>query len=355
MKNAVARWVFASALAIGLAFASSNAVLAQDKVRFQNLALAIIDEQHRFGVEQRRMIKEKGELHQHKNNSQQTHFLSMTATPIPRSLALMLYGDLAVSRIRELPAGRKPIHTTLIEPAQRDQAYQTIRAEVQKGRQVFVICPLIAPTEISDDSEHSIPVTDTQTEKKTVLTEYEHLSKKIFPDLTIGFLHGKLKGDEKDAIMTKFANNELSILVATSVVEVGVNIPNATIMMIEGADRFGLAQLHQFRGRVGRSDHQSYCFLFTDSRSPSTKERLQFFASCRDGFALAEKDLELRGPGDVYGTEQSGMHILKLATLRDSELLEKARHYAQTYVSRLQEFPTLQKRIAAWEHDAHFE
>ncbi len=320
--------------------------LLSDGVEFNNLGLVIVDEQHRFGVEQRRTIKEKGE---------HAHFLSMTATPIPRSLALMIYGDLEVSMLNELPAGRKPIATRLVEAHNRQKAYDFIRAEVQKGRQVFVICPLITLEEPSEDELPQRSLFDATSEKKTVMSEYKKLSEIIFPELQVGFLHGKMKGDEKDSVMKKFAANELQILVSTSVVEVGVNIPNATVMMIEGAERFGLAQLHQFRGRVGRSDHQSYCFLFTDSRSPKSAERLKFFETCRDGFKLAEKDLEIRGPGQVYGLEQSGMQELRLAKLTDTELVKLARDSARSLAPRLSEFPLLIKRVSDWETQAHFE
>jgi ATP-dependent DNA helicase RecG len=320
--------------------------LLSDGVEFNNLGLVIVDEQHRFGVEQRRTIKEKGE---------HAHFLSMTATPIPRSLALMIYGDLEVSMLNELPAGRKPIITRLVEAHNRQKAYDFIRAEVQKGRQVFVICPLITIEEPSEDELPQRSLFDASSEKKTVMSEYKKLSENIFPELRVGFLHGKMKSDEKDLVMKNFAANELQILVSTSVVEVGVNIPNATVMMIEGAERFGLAQLHQFRGRVGRSDHQSYCFLFTDSRSPKSAERLKFFETCRDGFKLAEKDLEIRGPGQVYGLEQSGMQELQLAKLTDTELVKLARDSARSLAPRISEFPLLAQRVSDWETQAHFE
>lgn len=320
--------------------------LLSDGVEFKRLGVVIVDEQHRFGVQQRRTIKEKG-VH--------AHFLSMTATPIPRSLALMIYGDLEVSLIRELPIGRKPIITQLVEPHAREKAYEFIRAEIVKGRQVFVVCPLITTEEPSDEEPRRLAAFDLSTEKKTVLSEYKMLSETIFPDLKVGFLHGKLKSDEKEAVMKKFAANEINILVSTSVVEVGVNIPNATVMMIEGAERFGLAQLHQFRGRVGRSSHQSYCLLFTSSRSTKSQERLKFFESCSDGFKLAEKDLELRGPGEVYGLEQSGMQELTLAKLTDTDLIKLARDSAQKFAPRLAEFPALAKRMTDWEMRAHLE
>jgi ATP-dependent DNA helicase RecG len=235
-------------------------------VEFQKIGLVIVDEQHRFGVEQRREIKERS-----LDKTVVPHFLSMTATPIPRSFALALYGDLDLSLIQELPPGRKPIKTRLVEPRNREKAYQFIHEQIKQGRQAFVICPLI---ELGEEDRNRAAGGLILDEKKTVLDEYEKLSKKIFPDLRVGFLHGKLKAKEKNETMSKFAAGELDILVSTSVVEVGVNIPNASVIIIEGAERFGLAQLHQFRGRVGRSNHQSYCLLFTDTDSQKAKERL---------------------------------------------------------------------------------
>jgi ATP-dependent DNA helicase RecG len=319
--------------------------LLSDGVEFKKLGLVIVDEQHRFGVEQRRIIKEKGHG---------AHFLSMTATPIPRSLALMIYGDLDVSLINQLPPGRKKITTRLVETNKRDQAYQFICEQVNQGRQVFVICPLIEKPDTGDQAE-SLIVRDATDDKKTVMSEYKKLSETIFPDLKVGFVHGKLKPDEKEEVMKKFTDNEISILVSTSVVEVGVNIPNATVMMIEGADRFGLAQLHQFRGRVGRSDHQSYCFLFTDSFSKKVAERLKFFEQCHDGFKLAEKDLEIRGPGEVYGREQSGMMQLRLATLTDTEIIKKAREAAHRIVPDLEKYPKVLEKMKKWKEEVHLE
>lgn len=308
--------------------------LITEDVHFKNLGLVIVDEQHRFGVMQRKVIKEKGKG---------VHFLSMTATPIPRSLALMLYGDLDVSIINELPVGRKKIITRLVEPMNRDKAYTFIREQVQKGRQVFVVCPLIEENPSA------------QSEKKSVMVEYEKLSKKIFPELKVAFLHGKLKPTEKESIMGDFKDNKTNILVATSVIEVGVNIPNASVMMIEGADRFGLAQLHQFRGRVGRSDHQSYCLLFTDSFSKVAEERLKYFETHHDGFSLAEKDLEIRGPGEIFGTEQSGAMQLRLAKLTDRELVKAARDAAKDILQHLSDHPALQKTLQEVEKSIHLE
>jgi ATP-dependent DNA helicase RecG len=315
-----------------------------ENVLFKKLGLVIVDEQHRFGVEQRRIIKEKGEG---------AHFLSMTATPIPRSLALMIYGDLDVSIISELPPGRKKILTRLVEPRNRTKAYQFIHDQVKEGRQVFVVCPLI-------ENEQIIPRlggvgVGGANEKKSVLQEYKKLSETIFPDLRIGYLHGKMKPEEKESVMNKFSTHEIDIMVSTSVIEVGVNIPNASVMMIEGAERFGLAQLHQFRGRVGRSSHQSYCLLFTDSVSTKVEERLKFFETCHDGFKLAEKDLEIRGPGEVYGTEQSGMMHLRLAKLTDQTIIKKAREAAHELSGHIQDYPNVIARIKKWQEVVHLE
>ncbi|PLX28462.1 DNA helicase RecG [Candidatus Parcubacteria bacterium] len=312
----------------------THALLTHD-VEFKNLGLVIVDEQHRFGVDQRKTIREKSG-----DTDTVPHFLSMTATPIPRSFALTLYGDLDLSIIKHMPQGRKPVQTRLVDPHNRNKAYTFIKDQVKKGRQVFVVCPLIEEK-------------DTSTEKKSVMAEYEKLSKQIFPDLTISYLHGKMLSKEKDTVMQKFSDGEIDILVSTSVVEVGVDIPNASVMMIEGAERFGLAQLHQFRGRVGRSSHQSYCFLFTDSTTDKSKKRLKLFESTTDGFKLAEHDLELRGPGEVYGMAQSGMMHLRLATLSDKELIKLARE-----VSRgidFEKYPDLYDKVGEWEDKVHLE
>lgn len=312
----------------------------------KKLGLVVVDEQHRFGVEQRKLIKQKG---------LGTHFLSMTATPIPRSLALMIYGDLDVSVINEMPPGRKPIITKIVEPAKRDKAYQFIREQVKQGRQVFVICPLIEQKKEEDEIEIINYPANPSNEKRSVLSEYEKLSKQIFPDLQVGYLHGKLKPAEKDKIMDDFKNKKIDILVSTSVIEVGVDIPNASVMMIEGAESFGLAQLHQFRGRVGRSSHQSYCLLFSSSFSQKTLERLKYFENNHDGFKLAEKDLEMRGPGEVYGTEQSGEMNLHLAKLADRELIKKAREAAKIIVLNLDKYSGVMKKAKDWENKVHLE
>jgi ATP-dependent DNA helicase RecG len=287
--------------------------LIQRHVTFRDLAFVIVDEQHRFGVLQRTTLRGKGGA---------PHMLVMSATPIPRSLGLTIYGDLDISVIDELPPGREPIQTRWLLPRERERAYSFLRSQVAKGHQVFILYPLI---EESD-----------KVEARAAVEEYERLQQTIFPDLRLGLLHGKLKGREKDAVMTSFHQADIDILVSTSVIEVGIDVPNATIMMIEGADRFGLAQLHQFRGRVGRGAHQSYCLLLSDNASPddpktkATWERLKALEETQDGFVLAEKDLELRGPGDFFGVRQSGLPALRLASLSDVRVLEQARAEAQT-------------------------
>ncbi|MCX6796488.1 MAG: ATP-dependent DNA helicase RecG [Candidatus Falkowbacteria bacterium] len=314
--------------------------LIQENISFKNLALVIIDEQHRFGVEQRKALTEKSNLGENKS----PHLLSMTATPIPRSLALALYGDLAVSLIDELPEGRKKILTKIVEENKRQKAYEFIREQIKSGRQVFVICPLI---DISD-----------KLGVKSVKEEYEKLDKKIFPELAIGCLHGKLKPREKEGIMKNFLENKIKILVSTSVVEVGVDVPNATVMMIEGADRFGLAQIHQFRGRVGRSSFQSYCFLFTDSEADRTLKRLKALETIDNGFELAKIDLKFRGPGEMYGTEQKGFPELKIASLFDYRLMKLARDAAEKIIIQdesLYSFSLLKGKFGEMEKKVHLE
>jgi len=331
--------------------------LLSEGVEFGNLGLVIVDEQHRFGVEQRRLMKKKGN---------RSHFLSMTATPIPRSLALTLYGDLDLSVINEMPPGRKKILTRAVEPAKREKAYAFIKEQIKQGRQCFVICPLIIENQklktedsrLSDDNSIfnlQSSILSPNTDRKSVMAEHEKLSKDVFQEFKVGYLHGKMKPKEKEEAMVKFAAGETNLLVSTSVVEVGVNVPNATVMMIEGAGRFGLAQLHQFRGRVGRSDWQSYCFLFLDIESQKIKERLEFFEKNHDGFALAEKDLEMRGPGQVYGTLQSGMMQFRLAKLTDRELIKKSREAAKEIVHDIDKYPSVLKKVREWEEEVHLE
>jgi ATP-dependent DNA helicase RecG len=266
-------------------YIGTHALLEKD-VHFKKLALVIIDEQHRFGVEQRARLINAGK--------RVPHLLSLSATPIPRSLQLAFYGELDASRIQTKPTGRKPIMTKFVNPENRMAAYDFIRKQIQNGRQVFVITPLI------EESENS--------QTKSAILEKENIQK-LFPEFRTGLLHGKLKSREKENVMEDFLNNKIQILVSTSVVEVGVDVPNASVMLIEGAERFGLSQLHQFRGRVGRSGHQSYCFVFSEKTDVETKNRLDIFCKTLDGFKLAEADLKLRGFGEIYGQEQSGWNF----------------------------------------------
>ncbi|MFH1841313.1 MAG: ATP-dependent DNA helicase RecG [Candidatus Nealsonbacteria bacterium] len=322
--------------------------LIQDKVKFGNLALVVLDEQHRFGVEQR------AKLCKNKNGQVKNipHLLSMTATPIPRTLALTIYGDLDISLIDELPKGRKKVITKVITQEERKNSYSFIRKEVKKGRQIFVICPRI------EQSQKEKKDALGWSEVKAVKEEYEKLSKEIFPDLKVGQLHGKMAGKEKERTMKDFKNKKIDILVSTSVVEVGVDIPNATVMMIEGAERFGLSQLHQFRGRVGRSKYQSYCFLFADSATQKTKQRLRALTTCENGFELAEKDLKIRGPGVFSGTRQWGMPDIVMDSLMDMALVEKTKQTAKELLEKdpsLKEYPQLQERLKEFREMTHFE
>jgi ATP-dependent DNA helicase RecG len=264
--------------------------------------LAITDEQHRFGVAQRAALRQKG---------YNPHMLVMTATPIPRSLALTVYGDLDSSIIDEMPPGRRPVQTRVLLPTERERAYGFVRSQIERGRQAFIICPLVEESE--------------KIEAKAAVEEHRRLQNQIFPNLRLGLLHGRMKGEEKEGVMGQFVRGELDILVSTSVVEVGIDVPNASVMLIEGANRFGLAQLHQFRGRVGRGEHESYCVLIADSTTAASEERLAAVEETDDGFALAETDLELRGPGEFFGTRQSGLPDLRVAGLADVRLLEIAR------------------------------
>lgn len=316
--------------------------LLQDKINFNRLGLVIIDEQHRFGVSQRAKLLQSNQL---------PHFLSMTATPIPRTLMLTVFGDLDISTIRELPPGRQKIITKIVLPDDRQNSYKFMRQEIKNGRQAFVICPRI---EQSNETQNQ----NIKLETKTVKEEYSKLSEKIFPDLKIAMLHGKMKAKEKEETMNKFKNNETNILISTSVIEVGMDIPNASVMMIEGADRFGLAQLHQFRGRIGRGHHQSYCFLMADSENKLSNERLRALIKSDNGFELAERDLELRGPGDFLGSRQSGMPDLIFASSIDIFLLEKTRKYAADILSKdpgLKYHPLLKNQVQKIQKETHLE
>lgn len=310
--------------------------LIQENIKFNNLALVIIDEQHRFGVQQRQELLKKS------GSQFMPHLLSMTATPIPRSLALALYGELDLSIIKEMPKDRKPVLTRIVPEEKREKAYDFIRGQIKNGRQVFVICPLI-------DLSDKLGV-------KSVKEEFIKLDKHIFPDLKIGLLHGQLKPKEKEDIMQKFMAGEIKILVSTSVVEVGVDVPNAAVIMIEGAERFGLAQLHQFRGRVGRSIFQSYCFLFSENESEKTVKRLKALENCFDGFTLAKIDLKFRGPGEIYGLAQKGFPELKIASLFDYELMKIAQEAAAKIINedkKLNKWPLLKEKIKAMQANYH--
>ncbi len=281
--------------------------LIEDPVTFADLQLVVIDEQHRFGVEQRAALRNKGTT---------PHLLVMTATPIPRSLALTLYGDLDLSVMDEMPAGRQPIETYVLRPQELERAFSLIRSQIKDGRQAFIIYPLVEESEKMDNL-------------KAATEEHEKLQTEIFPELKLGLLHGRLKPDEKDRVMADFRDKKYDILVSTTVVEVGVDVSNATVMLVEGANHFGLAQLHQLRGRVGRGAAQSYCLLIPDHEDAVENERLQAMAETTDGFILADRDLQQRGPGEFLGTRQAGFSVLKMASITDIPLIEKARNQAQ--------------------------
>lgn len=301
--------------------------LIQDTVHFHRLGFVAIDEQHRFGVKQRQELLKKSE--------HMPHLLAMTATPIPRSLALTVYGELDVSVLGELPKGRKPIATKIWSPISRKQLYDQIDAEIAKGRQAYVICSLI-----DDNPENDV---------KSVQAEYKKLQNSIFGHRSIGLLHGKLKSEEKDTVMSSFASGKTDILISTTVVEVGVDVPNATVMLIEDADRFGLSQLHQLRGRVGRSSHQSYCYLMT-SGTEKPSQRLREVEKSNDGFYLAEVDLKLRGPGEIYGKAQHGALNLQIATLSDTKLIARASQQAKQFVAANKDLLQYKQLAASVKH-----
>ncbi|HVU75394.1 MAG TPA: ATP-dependent DNA helicase RecG, partial [Candidatus Paceibacterota bacterium] len=298
--------------------------LIQKSVKFQHLALAIVDEQHRFGTRQRRALAHKGDA--------APHFLSMTATPIPRTLALTLYGDLDISVLDELPPGRRAIETKLVTPDKRGQAYEAIRRELEAGHQAFVICPRI---------EEPDPAKINALQAKSAKAEHKRLQKEVFPEYEVGLLHGSMKPKEKDEVMARFSKGDIDVLVATSVVEVGVNVPNATVILIEGAERFGLAQLHQLRGRVMRSSHQPYCFLLPETKGDVSMKRLRALEDSSDGFKLAQLDLENRGAGDLFGRKQWGVSDIGMEALKNLRLIQAAREEAQQCVvsGAIQESP----------------
>ena len=322
--------MLATLAAGGLPVIIGTHALIQEDVSFKRLALVVVDEQHRFGVGQRLALRQQADAF--------PHFLSMTATPIPRTLGLTLFGDLDISILDQMPPGRRPVTTRLYPPGGREHAYAFIREQVTAGRQVFVICPLIQESD--------------KLGVRSATAEAEKLQREVFPDLAarIALLHGRMKAGEKEATMSRFQQGEVAILVSTSVVEVGIDIPNATVMMIEGAERFGLAQLHQFRGRVGRGAHESYCLLFTDADDQATQERLNAVVAHQSGFELAEIDLRLRGVGDLHGYRQHGKDF-RMASLLDAILISDAQAEAVRLLDRdpnLSHEPELRRQISAY-------
>lgn len=307
--------------------------LIQDSVKFRRLGFVVIDEQHRFGVEQRQKLLAKSEPNQRTKTGDMPHLLAMTATPIPRSLALTVYGELDVSILDERPAGRLPIRTKIVSPPSRDKTYALVDAELAKGRQAYVICSLI-----SDNPDN---------DRKSVEAEHRRLRNSVFGHRKIGLLHGKMKPDEKERVMQDFKNHKYDILVSTTVVEVGVDVPNATVMMIEDAEQFGLSQLHQLRGRVGRGDEQSFCYLMLGTNNKPS-QRLREIEKSTDGFHLAEVDMELRGPGEIYGRMQHGALNLQIATLADTQLISRAQRAAKRFVAngdKLADYPELEREV----------
>ncbi len=319
--------------------------LIQENVRFKNLALIIVDEQHRFGVAQRAYLQQQIAKINDGLTGKIPHFLTMTATPIPRTLTLTFFGNLNLSVLDEMPKNRKIIITKIIGARDRKKTYDDVRSEIKSGRQAFIIFPLVEESKVL-------------TELKAATEEHKRLSEEIFPDLKLALLHGKMKSDEKEKVMEDFKNKKYDILVATSVVEVGIDIPNASIIIIEDADRFGLSQLHQFRGRVGRGDHQSYCFLFTNNNSAKSKERLMALVDHASGFDIAQIDFKLRGPGEFLGTRQSGLPDIAMEHLANTKLIEVAHDYAEQTLENsptLDEYPLLQKELAKFQQNIHLE
>ena len=315
--------------------------LIQKTVRFENLAYVIIDEQHRFGTAQRKALAQK--------DGSAPHLLSMTATPIPRTLALTIYGDLDLSVLDELPKGRKTVRTMVVPPSKRDSVYTAIRSELTAGRQAYVICPRI--DEPDPDKAFALRV-------KSVRAEADRLQKGPFQDYTVGMLHGKMTPKEKEAVMRQFEEGAIDVLVATSVVEVGVNVPNATLMLIEGAERFGLSQLHQLRGRVQRSHHQPYCYLFSESKTKSSLDRIRALEHAQDGFALAEEDLKLRGAGQLVGAHQWGVSDVGMEALQNIKMVEAARAEARALIDAdpsLARHPTIAERVRDYLGTIHME
>lgn len=336
-RSQLLKWVANGEIAVLI----GTHALIQKTVRFKNLAYIIIDEQHRFGTAQRQKLARKDDT--------LPHLLSMTATPIPRTLALTIYGDLDLSLLDELPKGRKPVITEIVPPNKREGVYEKVRAELKAGRQAYVICPRI------DEPD---PEKETSIEAKSVKAEAARLKRDVFPEWNIGTLTGKTKPDEKEKIMQALKDKEIDILVATSVIEVGVNVPNATSIIIEGSERFGLAQLHQLRGRVMRSSHQAYCYLFAEGSSKNTKERLKALATAGSGFELAELDLKLRGAGELYGRKQWGVSDIGMEAIKNLKMVEAARTEAAALVAQdpqLLRYPELKARAESYRDILHFE
>ncbi len=345
-KNKISKTKFYEKIRIGeVSLVIGTHAIIQDKINFKNLSLIIIDEQHRFGVKQRSFLQQNAMKIGDENKKNLPHLLTMTATPIPRTLSLALFGNLDLSIVDEFPKGKKKIITKVIPPQDRDQVYNFIEQQVKQKKQVFIICPLV---------EESSKIS----EVKSVKEEFEKLNQNIFPKLSLGLLHGKMRPKEKEKSMTDFKKGKYNILVSTSVVEVGIDIPNATIMVIEGAERFGLAQLHQFRGRVGRGQDQSYCFLFTSNNVSDSTTRLKVMEKTNNGFKIAKEDLKLRGPGQFIGTLQSGIPDVTMESLSDIKLIQAARIYAQSllkYDSKLKKFPLLKEKSDFLSKQIHFE
>ena len=328
-KAATKRSIAAQLFSGEIDFAIGTHALITEGVEYADLGLVVTDEQHRFGVAQRAALSAKG---------QHPHTLVMSATPIPRTLALILYGDLDVSIIDQLPPGRRPIETYAVPGSYHPRLYNFIRKLVNEGRQAYVVCPMV---EVNDE----LP------DERKAVTEYAAmLQKEIFPDLRVAFVHGKMKPKEKESVMAAFAARETDILVSTTVIEVGVDVPNAAVMVIENAERFGLSQLHQLRGRVGRGKHQSYCILVSDNKNEETRERLKVMTKTADGFKIAEEDLRLRGPGDFFGVRQHGLPGLRIADIGcDTKLLREAQEAAETLLAQdpeLAQYPATAQRVA---------
>ena len=337
-RSQLLKWVANGEIAILV----GTHALIQKTVKFKKLAYVIIDEQHRFGTNQRQKLAHKTQL--------APHFLSMTATPIPRTLALTVYGDLDLTLLDEMPKGRKPIITEIVLPNKRDETYSKIKEELKIGRQLYVICPRIS--EPDPDKEQVLNV-------KSVTEEAKRLKKDIFQKYEIGIMHSKMTTDEKEKVMIDFEKNKIQILIATSVVEVGVNVPNATIIIIEGGERFGLAQLHQFRGRVLRSNHQAYCYVFAESKTDKTLKRLEALGQAKNGFELAEFDLAQRGAGELYGRKQWGLSDVAMEAIKNIKMVEAARLEAAQLLSTnetLSNYPLIKQHLASHKtEEIHFE